>query len=127
MTNAEYAKLRSSLLKEKNGIEIELADVGQKHEEWMEFSVKTFNFARYARIWFKNGDLDTKRTIFACIGSNLFLKDKTVGIQLKKPFNMIFEGLPGTSEELSRLEPLKIPQNSREFEKSTSKFPLMSG
>lgn len=127
MTNGEYTNLRSSLLKEKNEIETELNAVGQKIEEWLDFSERTFNFARYARMWFENGDLDTKRAIFACVGSNLLLKDKNVLVSLKKPFNMIFEGLPGAKEELSRLEPLKIPQNSLEFEKFVAEFPILSG
>jgi len=127
MTNEEYSKLRSSLLKEKNDIETELNNIGQHIEKWQELSEKTFSFARYAQIWFDNGDLDTKRAILACLGSNLSIKDKTLTISLKKPFKMILEGLPGTTEELSRLEPLKIPQNSREFAKFALNFPIMSG
>lgn len=128
MTSEEYTRLRVVLLKEKNQLETELNDTGKKIEEWLDFSERTFNFARYARMWFANGDLDTKRAIFACLSSNLRLKGKNVSVfPLKKPFNMIFEGLPEAVEELSRFEPLEIPQNSREFEKFVSKFPIMSG
>jgi len=127
MTSEEYSRLRSSLLKEKHGLETELNKTGKKIEEWLKLSERTFDFICYARIWFAKGDLDTKRAIFACLGSNLFLKDKNVSIQLKKPFKMMFEGLPKADEELSRLEPLKIPQNSREFGKFVAKFPIMSG
>jgi len=38
------------------------------------------------------------RAIFACLGSNLLLKDRKVLIQIKKPFTFIFEGLPQTSK-----------------------------
>lgn len=127
MTNDEYARLRSNLLKEKNELEAELENTGKRIEEWMEFSERTFNLARYGRMWFANGDLNTKRAIFACLGSHLFLKDRNVSIQLKKPFNMIFEGLSNASKELSRLEPLKIPENRAEFGKFVAKFPIMSG
>ncbi|MCX6760452.1 MAG: recombinase family protein [Candidatus Nealsonbacteria bacterium] len=127
MTNEEYTRLRSSLLKEKNELETELNNTGKKIEEWLEFSEKTFNLARYARMWFANGDLDTKRAIFACLGSHLVLKDKKVSIQLKKPFDIIFEGLPNAGKELGRLEPLKIPKNRAKFEEFVSKFPIMSG
>lgn len=127
MTNEEYSKLRSALLKEKNDIETELNSMGQQIEKWQELSEKTFTFARYAQIWFDNGDLDTKRAILACLGSNPSIKGKILTIPLKKPFKMILEGLPGTIEELSRLEPLKIPQNSREFGKFVLNFPILSG
>ena len=127
MTSEEYTRLRSSLLKDKNGLETELNNTGKKIEEWLDLSERTFNFACYARMWFENGSLDVKRAIFACLSSNLFLKDKNVFIPLKKPFKRIFDGLPDADEEFSRLEPLKIPQNSREFVDFVSKFPIMSG
>lgn len=127
MTNEEYTRLRAGLLKEKNGLETELNAVGNKIEEWMELSERTFNFARYAHIWFAKGDLDTKRSIFACLGSNLLLKDKNVLIQLKKPFTFIFEGLPQAKEELTRLEPLKLDLNEANLKDFASKFPLLSG
>jgi len=127
ITNEEYSRLRLSLLKEKHGLEGELNSTGKQIDEWLELSERTFNFICYARIWFNKGDMDTKRAIFACLGSNLFLKDKNVSIQLKKPFKMMFEGLPKIDEELNRLEPLKIPQNSLEFGKFVLKFPIMSG
>ncbi len=127
MTNAEYLNLRTDLLKEKNKLETELNSVGQTIEEWLELSERTFNFVRYAKTWFEQGDLNTKRAIFSCLGSHLSVKDKKVVIPLKKPFQILFDGLSKAQTELSRLEPIKIAQNRAEFAKSVSKFPLMSG
>ena len=127
MTGEEYTRHRSALLKEKSALEAELSKVGKKFEEWLDLSERTFNFACYARMWFDKGDMDVKRTIFACIGSNLFLKLQIVDITLQKPFETIFEGLPEASAEFERLELFKMPQNSREFEKSVADFPIMSG
>lgn len=127
MTNEEYIKHRSALLKEKTSLEKELNQVGKKIEEWLDFSERTFNFACYASMWFEKGDLDVKRAIFACLGSNLFLKFRILDITLQKPFKNIFVGLPKAGEELERLELFKMPQNSREFEKSVADFPIMSG
>jgi len=127
ITEEEYTRLRSVLLKEKNELETELNATGDKIEEWLELSERTFNFARYARTWFAQGDLETKRAIFACLGSHLILKDKKVFIQLKKPFNIIFEGLPKAQVELERLEPLKINENKAKFGDFVSKFPILSG
>jgi len=127
MTEEEYTRLRSRLLKEKNGLEADLNATGDQIEEWVDLSERTFNFARYARIWFAKGDLDTKRAIFACLGSNLLLKDQKVSIQLKKPFSFIFEGLPQAKRELVRLEPLKFGLNKGDLKDFTSKFPVLSG
>ncbi|MSU54533.1 MAG: hypothetical protein EXS48_01675 [Candidatus Staskawiczbacteria bacterium] len=127
MTQEEYTRVRSTLLKEKNELENGLQSDGKKIEEWLELSERTFNLARYAHIWFKKGDLSTKRAIFACLGSHLILKDKKLSIQLKKPFNIIFEGLPKAYEELITLEPLKMGLNRAEFTESVSKSPVMSG
>lgn len=127
MTDEECLRLKANLLKEKNQIETELKSVGAKIEEWMEFSEKTFNFVRYARIWFDKGDIETKRAIFACLGSHLVLKDRKVEITLKKPFQIFFDGLSNAQNELSRLEPLKIPENRANFVEMTSAFPLLSG
>lgn len=127
ITEEEYARLRSRLLKEKNEIEKDLNNVGEKIEEWVELTERTFNFARYARAWFNKGDLDTKRAIFACLGSHLLLQDKKLTLQLKKPFNYIFEGLPKAENELSRLEPVKMTLNKAETEVFTLNFPILSG
>jgi len=127
ITEEEYARLRSRLLKEKNEIEKDLNNVGEQIEEWVELTERTFNFARYARAWFAKGDLDTKRAIFACLGSHLLLQDKKLTLQLKKPFNYIFEGLSKAENELSRLEPVKMTLNKAEIEVFNLNFPILSG
>ncbi len=86
-----------------------------------------FNFARYARIWFAKGDTETKRAIFACLGSHLIIKDRKLALTIKKPFKFIFEGLPKAEEELARLEPLKFGSNISNYELATQKFPILSG
>ncbi len=127
ITSEEYTRLRLTLLKEKNQLEAELNATGRKIEEWLELSERTFNFVRYASIWFAKGDADTKRAIFSCLGSNLTVKDQKLSIQLKKPFNILFEGLPEAEKELIRLEPLQIELNRAKFVSSVAEFPLLSG
>jgi DNA invertase Pin-like site-specific DNA recombinase len=127
ITNEEYSKLRTDLLKEKKQLETELGNTGNKIEEWIKMSEKVFDFVAYSRIHFAKGDLNVKRAIFSCLGSNLTLKDRKIQITLKKPFQFIAEGLSKAQDELSRLEPIQITQNRAEFEKSVAEFPLMSG
>ncbi len=60
ITSEEYTRLRLTLLKEKNQLEAEFNATGRKIEEWLELFERTFNFVRYASIWFAKGDADQK-------------------------------------------------------------------
>jgi len=113
ITDLEYQTLKSRLLKEKSLLEEELHAQGKAINEWVELSEKTFNFARYARVWFANGDLDTKRAIFACLGSNLMLKDQKVLMELQKPLKFIFDGRDLVEQELEGFEPSKFVDTKR--------------
>lgn len=74
-----------------------------------------------------NCDLETRRAIFACLGSHLYLQDGKLNIQLRKPFKFIFEGLPQAEQEILRLEPLKTAVNKRQYKVLAQKFPIWSG
>jgi predicted metal-binding protein len=125
MTDKDYTGLRTRLLKEKNELEAELNATGRQIEDWVELTEKTFNFARYARIWFAKGDLQTKRTIFACLGSDFILKDGKLALTLRKPFNFIFENLSQAEKELVRLEPLNFGSNKKQMAVLTAKCPII--
>ncbi len=68
-------------------------------ERWLELSERTFNFARYAAIWFFKGDMETRRAVFAYLGSNFLLNDKKLNIQLRKPFKLLFDNLADIERE----------------------------
>src|SRR3989344_4710919 len=127
MSENEYTGLRSKLLKTKNDLFSQLNQQDKEIEKWVELSERTFNFARYARIWFAKGDIETKRAIFACLGSDLILKSQKVAIKLRKPFEIMFEGLPKAEEELDRLEPLNNYAIAEQMHSFGKKFPLLSG
>jgi len=127
MTESEYTSLRSRLLKEKAALEADFNARGEEINDWVELSERTFNFARYARMWFAKGDLETKRAIFACLGSNLILKDQKLTLTLRKPFQFIFDGASEAEKELQRLEPLTISVKYMDLAFLRRKFPVMSG
>ncbi len=91
ISDNEYDAVKSSLLKRKEALEQDLKSQSRQLEQWLELSEKTFNFARYARIWFQKGDLDTRRAILSCLGSNPIVKDGKLRIQLRPTFETIFE------------------------------------
>ena len=78
-------------------------------EKWLELSERTFNFARYATIWFFKGDLEVKRAVFACLGSNFLLKDRKVAITLRKPFQLLFDNLEEIEKEMLLV---RTPENA---------------
>jgi hypothetical protein len=47
---------------------------------------KTFHFAKYAQHHFNNGNMKTKRNIFAALGQNFTLKDGKLLIELNEWF-----------------------------------------
>ena len=123
----EYSHMKSALLKEKSRLEIELSDQGKEKEKWLDMSERTFHFARYASYWFEHGDDDMKRAIFACLGSNLLLTNKTIDITLRKPFQMIFTRLPETRNEMKWIEPVELPTTSTQFFTCLQQLPIWSG
>ncbi len=46
-------------------------------------------FSNRAISWFRNGDDEARRMLLATVSSNLFLKDKKLSIQAKKPFQKV--------------------------------------
>ncbi len=114
ITNEDYKMLKNGLVKEKHALETELEAYGKAKEQWMELSERTFNFARYAQIWFQKGDLQTKRAIFSCLGSNLLIKDQKLVIDLHMPFKFIFENLKKAEQELIQVRTDKGTYVSRQ-------------
>ena len=108
-------------------MEHDIQEQGEETREWVELTEKTFNFACYARMWFAQGDLDTKRAIFACIGSDLILKDQKVLLNLHKPFQFIFDNAKSAEKEISRLEPLKLVANQGQKDIFEQKIPVLCG
>lgn len=103
ISDQQYQDLRTRLLKQKAALEGSITVRNREIDEWLELSERTFNFARYARVWFARGDMDVKRAIFACLGSNLIVKDQKVAITLRPVFKTIFEMLPKVESEIAHI------------------------
>ncbi len=108
ISDGEYKGAKSSLLDEKTTLEGDLQAQSVAVEKWLELSERTFNFARYAAVWFFKGDIETKRAIFACLGSNFLLKDRKLAITLRKPFKLLFENLDEIEKEMVQV---RTPEN----------------
>ena len=107
----------------------EKVDLSQKEFEILSFLMSNIGkvVSRYASYWFEHGDDDMKRAIFACLGSNLLLTNKTIDITLRKPFQMIFTRLPETHAEMKWIEPVELPTTPTQFFTCLQQLPIWSG
>jgi len=85
----EYESWKEKLVKEKARLKEKLTDTERRAGKWLEFSENAFIFANKAKIWFDKGSLKQKREILQTLGSNFFLTDGFLHIQLQKPFSVI--------------------------------------
>jgi len=112
-------------MREKAHLEEMLGDAERKVERWLDIAEKTFNFACYARYWFKNGTPEEKSQILQALGSNLTLKDKKLFIQVKKHFLLLEKISSRVPEVKGRFEPKKFALNKGKIEEVYSKNPIL--
>ena len=127
LSMSEYQSLRGKLLTDKAALEADLKKQGEELEDWVELSEKTFNFARYARIWFQKGDIAVKRAIFACLGSDPLLQAQKIALTLRKPYKRIINERDLAEVELEWFAPLENPITASNVEQKRKEFPVMSG
>lgn len=123
INDAEYTERKNKLLQEREKMAEQLKNYESRADNWRENVEKTFEFSCYARHWFKNGDLDTKKTILISLGSGFILKDRQLSLNLQKPFEIVKTGL----EEIKTLEPVQIGLISKTKHSSVKKSALWGG
>ncbi|MCD6192639.1 MAG: recombinase family protein [Candidatus Aminicenantes bacterium] len=125
LSDEEYAKQKTELMKEKARLEEILNDTEGRVEKWLETGEKIFNFARYARYWFKNGSSQEKAQILQALGSNLTLKNKKLLIELKTPFRAIGQVVKEVPEAKYRFEPKKSVLNEAKLREIYLQNPIV--
>ena len=106
LSDGDFEKKMRELKKEKAELESKKGRVGERVNNWLELSTKTFNFACYARAHFENAKtLREKKEILATIGSNFVLKDKILSLTVPKPYIAIRKTKEITDRLSARLEP----------------------
>lgn len=126
LSDEEYRRHKTELLKEKAQLEELFNDRSNNVEKWLETSEKIFNFACYARYWFRNGTPEEKSGIMKALGSNLTLKDKKLAIELHFPFKAIEDISRRVPEVKEQFEPKKAGLNKRDIEEIYANNPIVS-
>lgn len=88
---------------------------------------KDLDFAVTARRRFTKGNDYKRREIISYLGSNLILTDHSLGIELRKPLELMAEIAKEVNEAVERFEPLEKADNSEQFKLYLSENPVMGG
>jgi site-specific DNA recombinase len=110
LTPEEYSDKKKLLKNEKQHIEELIQDTNHRFDTWLEKAEHLLSFAETARQQFEIGTLETKRKIIQTLGSNLYLADRTLTIELTEPLELIKGVSPEVCAVVKRLEPVKQVQ-----------------
>lgn len=116
LSDDEFKKQKQDLMIEKSSLEEKLNNTGNRISTWVELTEKAFNFACYAKYWFEKGDDESKRQIFAGLGSKLVLEDKIVRVELEKPLEYIESMKTEEDKIIDMFEPTKEIDLARQIE-----------
>ena len=97
VTDEEYASKKQTLVSEKLRLKERLTDTEGRADRGLKLFEQAILFANLAPKRFAEGTMPEKREILMALGSNLFLNDRTLRIQLQKPFHLIGEGRQNVS------------------------------
>jgi len=98
LTDEEYISQKSALVETRMKIESKIAETSRGPQLWFEPSERLLYFLTLAKDCYLKGDNSQKREILETVSSNLFLRDKNLLIEAKKPFALIAsldDSLPG--------------------------------
>lgn len=116
LSDEEFQEQRAKLIRKKSKIKSLLKKDDKQADEWIDLTAKTFDFAAKAQERFTNGSSEDKKTILKAVGSNLFLKNKELTIQPRKPFLLIKEAVSKVKSSDKRLEPIEVPEHTPKYE-----------
>lgn len=89
LTDEDFKKKKQELIIKRQDLEDKLTRLGEQFEQWIDLTVKTFQFSSMAKDRFDNGTVEDKRTILRAFGSNLVVTGKKLDITIRTPFEKI--------------------------------------
>lgn len=129
LTEEEFKSRKNSLMSEKERLQGLLNDTDKRVDNWLEIAERGFNFAEKAAEVFEqakeNDDLETRKEIFAALGSDLILKDRKLCVSwdnLLFPMQMMAKEVHAIHD---RLEPAKKLGNTKDLGEIYSQNPIL--
>ena len=107
LTDDEFVVRRNQLQQEQMRLQRKATEPDASRDPFEPFR-EVVSFSNRAVDWFFRGDDHSKRLILETVGSNLFLKDKLLNAQAKKPFAALSKtaAIPNHLESSTMFEPL---------------------
>jgi hypothetical protein len=121
----EFKKLKGNLVKQKIELDQWIANQASEKDRWLELTERTFNFAKYARYHFAHGDREMRRSVFAALGSYLYLADQQINIELHYPFKMIMQNKEEIERELLQVRTLQNTDSKMLFMQIIQNCPVL--
>jgi len=123
----EFAERKIKFLAEKKQLDNLFGDTSKRVDRWLDTADDMFTFIENARDKFKNGTIQTRRSILSTLGSDLILKDKILSIDIEKSLFPIKRVSKEVNAISKRLEPLKTIDKQKEFDLLCNKNLVMRG
>ncbi len=125
LTAEEFAERKAKVLAEKEQLESQFKNNGEKINQWIETGDQMFTFIEKAREKFATGTPEVKRSILSTLGSNLVIKDKRISIDIEKSILPLRRISKDVNEIKKALEPLNTQEKQAQFEQSCAENPVV--
>ena len=125
ITTEEFTKKKLKFSQEKTRLKKLLDDTDDRATKWHQKADELFDFARDAVDRFNNGDLDDKRYVLSCLGSNLILKDKILTVNLEESLIPMKEAAEEVQKIHEQLEPVENIDRISQIETLYSQSPTL--
>ena len=122
ISKEEFEMKKEPLMADKKRWENVFNKTGNDVDAFVKKVDEVFDFAKDAKAKLEKEEMD-KKSVLSRLGSNLFIKDKMIVIDLE---NTLIP-LKDVVKENKRLEPLKIGKNRAEIEELYAESPTMQG
>jgi site-specific DNA recombinase len=127
LSEEDYIRQKNNLTKEKELIKSEINQLNNNGDKWLELTQDTFEFATYAKYWFKQGNYEKKTSILKYIGKHYNFINGQLDVQLQKPLEIIKKHLSEKVSKLPGLEPKLNTINKQKNNQSMVEFSMWSG
>ena len=107
ITDDEFNKERGVLIKKRDNLKERVGNTEREKDNWYELTERTFEFARYGKGHFENGNIQAKREIFDSLGKNFLLKDGELTLESYEWLTPIQTEYKNLEKEYLALEPHK--------------------
>lgn len=121
----DFARKKTELEVEKSRFKELLDDTDARVDKWMKKADELFTFAQDAAEKFNTGGLEDKRYILSRLGSNLFIFNKILRVDLEERLIPMKEASKETRRISDSLEPVKGLDRTLQLESSYSENPTL--